>query len=49
MKSSDVWVRNLRKPLMMLWEGFGPALDQPKRRRIANAIMKRYPQSTDRQ
>ncbi|HBK56783.1 MAG TPA: hypothetical protein DDZ76_10975 [Xanthomonadales bacterium] len=44
MKSPDVWVRNLRHPGLMLWDRFGPVLDQPKRRRIANAIMKRYPQ-----
>lgn len=45
MKSPEVWVRNLRIPMLMLWKGFGPAMDEPKRRRIANAIMKRYPQT----
>jgi hypothetical protein len=48
MKSPEVWVRNLRKPMLMLWKGFGPAMDEAKRRRIANAIMRRYPQASDR-
>lgn len=40
----EVWVRNLRTPALMLRDHFGPALDQSKRRRIANALMQRYPQ-----
>lgn len=47
LKSPEVWVRNLRHPGLMLWHRFGPALEDPVRRRIANAIMRRYPQAAD--